>query len=313
MVTDPIELTPTQQRLLDQLRRAEPVVFDESFVTQLVERAEAALARASERLGGLQLRVTKHWLVGVHGCEVRHVSPEPFRWSVPAAKGFVAHKAIELGAHWQGAAAPAVLVDEALARLADEASQRGDFVAGLTEAERAELRCFATERATRFLQDFPPIPVGAHPTFEASTRWEPHGTVVLSGKTDLVVGRPHGRESTKLIIDFKSGGRATHHRDDLRFYALLETMVRKVPPRRLVTYYLESCEADTEDVTEGVLEAALARVEGALARHAELALGERPPERRVGGGCRWCHVLATCDEGRAHLRALDDDGSQGFD
>ncbi len=184
---------------------------------------------------------------------------------------------------------------------------------GLTDAERAELRSFAVDRVTRFVQDFPPLPARSHPVLEARLRWSGEGTVELVGKTDLVIGRPNGRISTLLIIDFKTGWRSSHHRDDLRFYALLETLRRQVPPRRLVTYYLDSCEADVEDVTEGVLESTLARLEGALERHVELVVDEREPEFRPGGACRWCPVRPDCSSGTAHLRALDDDGSQGFD
>jgi hypothetical protein len=313
-VDTPVELTPTQLRLLDQLKRdGDPLVFDADFVDDLVARATQMVASMSGRLGGEKLWVSKGWVSKVLGCEARHLAPDDFRWTPANARGFVAHKAIELSAHWPGEPVPSVLVDEALARLADEASNRGDFVGGLTDADRAELRGFAVDRVTRFLQDFPPLPQRAQPVFEASTKWAPPGTITLSGKTDLIVGRPDGRTSTRLIIDFKTGWRSTHHRDDLRFYALLETVVRKVPPRRLVTYYLDTCEADVEDVTEAVLETALARLEGAIERHVELTVDARPAEKRVGTSCRWCHVLDGCAEGKAHLWALDDDGSQGFD
>ncbi|MEX0847885.1 MAG: PD-(D/E)XK nuclease family protein [Ilumatobacteraceae bacterium] len=310
----PVELTPTQQRLLDQLKReGDPLVFDADFVDDLVARSTQMVSTMSVRLGGEKLWVSKGWVSKVLGCEARHLAPDDFRWTPAIARGFVAHKAIELSAHWQGEPVPSALVDEALARLATEASNRGDFVATLSEGDRAELRGFAIDRVTRFMQDFPPLPQRAQPLFEASTRWAPAGTIVLSGKTDLIIGRPDGRTSTRLIIDFKTGWRSTHHRDDLRFYALLETVVRKVPPRRLVTYYLDTCEADVEDVTEGVLETALARIEGAIERHIELTVDARPAEKRPGGVCRWCQVLEVCTEGRSHLRAMDDDGGQGFD
>lgn len=307
------ELTPTQQRLLDQLRRdVTPVVFDEGFIDDLVARAHDAMAHCSERLGGERLVVSKGFLVNVLGCESRHLEPDSFAWSPATARGFVSHKAIELGAHWAGEAVPEVLVDEAIVRLGDDASQRGDFVAGLTDADRAELRSFAVDRVTRFLQDFPPIPARSQPVYEARTRWSPPGCVELVGKTDLVIGRPEGRVSTRLIVDFKTGWRSMHHRDDLRFYALLETVVRRVPPRRLVTYYLDAAEADVEDVTEGVLEAALARLVGGIERHVELTVELRPPRKTTGASCRWCVALPRCDEGRAHLSGVDD-GSQGFD
>ena len=308
------ELTPTQQRLLDQLRRdGEPLVFDAAFIDDLVARAQAIANEASARLGGERLVVSKNFLSQVHGCEAKHLLPDSFEWTPANARGFVSHKAIELGAHWQGEPVPEVLVDEALARLADQPSHQGDFIAGLTDADRAELRGGAVERVTRFLQDFPPLPARAQPLFEARTRWTPPGCIELVGKTDLVIGRPDGRISTKLVIDFKTGWPSPAHRHDLRFYALLETVVRRVPPRRLVTFYLDSSEADVEDVTPSVLEAALARVEGAVVRHAELTVEQQPPVKRVGSACRWCPALPTCDDGRRHLAVLDDDGSQGFD
>jgi hypothetical protein len=308
------ELTPTQKRLLDQLRRdADPLVFDEEFIDDLVARAETVVDEATEALGGERLVVSKNFLTQVLGCEAKHLLPDTFEWTPANARGFVSHKAIELGAHWPGEPAPEMLVDEALARFADQASNQGDFVAGLTDGDRAELRAGAVERVTRFLQDFPPLPSRAQPVFEARTRWTPKGCIELVGKTDLVIGRPEGRTSTKLVIDFKTGWASPAHRHDLRFYALLETLSRRVPPRRLVTFYLDSADADIEDVTPSVLETALARLEGALKRHAELTVGNQPPLKRVSTACRWCPGLASCHEGRQHLAMLDDDGSQGFD
>lgn len=309
----PPDLTPTQQRLLQQLRRdADPLVFDPDFVDDLVRRGSEIAHVMSGRLGGERLVVSKGFLTDALGCEAKHLLPDSFSWSPATARGFVSHKAIELGAHWPGEPVPAVLVDEAIARLADDVGNRGDYIATLGDADLAELRGFAVDRVTRFLQDFPPLPARAQPVFEARTRWSPEGTVELVGKTDLVVGKPEGRTSTRLIIDFKTGWRSPHHRDDLRFYALLETLVRKVPPRRLVTYYLDACEADVEDVTESLLESALARMEGAVERHVELAIERRTPVKRTGSSCRWCPARETCVEGQSHLAMLDDDGSQGF-
>jgi len=307
-------LTPTQQRLLDQLRRdATPLVFDEAFVTDLVTRAREAVDELAERLGGEKLYVSKSFLTRALGCEVQHLQPSEFEWNPSTARGFVAHKAIELHLNWRGEPNPSDLIDEALARLAEEPSRRGDWIAGLTDADHAQLRCFALERLTRFVQDFPPLPRSADPIPEASSRWRPNACVELAGKADLVLGRLDGRTSRRLIVDFKTGGRSHHHRHDLRFYALLETLCREVPPRKLVTYYLDYAEAEVEDVTEGILESALERVLGALERHVELTVDRRPPVKRAGASCRWCPVLPDCDDGRTHLALVDDDGSQGFD
>jgi len=302
------DLTPTQQKVLALLRRTdEPLVFDREFVARLLEEATEAVAAFSARLGGAKLFVSKNMLSNVHGCEVRHLAPDDFEWNTSTASGFVAHKAIELMLNWRGTPTPSELVDDAIARLADQFGSRGDFVARLGDADLAELRSKALDRTTKFMQDFPPLPATAHPMLESSIRWAPPGTIEMGGRADLVVGRPEGEESRLLIIDLKSGMRSPHHRDDLRFYALVETLRRGVPPRKLVTYYLDTCEPDAEDVTEGVLESAMTRTLEGIARHVELVAEGREPAKRVGVACRWCPLRANCAEGQSYLDDRDVD------
>lgn len=306
--------TPTQERILAQLRRdPTPLVFDAEPIAALTERARAAFEHLSSRLGGLKLFVGKSMLSSVHACEARYLERDEFSWSPASARGFVAHKAIELRTNWRGEPTPADLVDEAIARLADETSRRGDWMAGLDDGDLAELRGYALERVTRFVQDFPPLDLRAEPILEATTRWRATSCIDLGGKTDLILGKPEGRISKRLIVDFKTGFRSHHHRADLQFYALVETLARQVPPRKLVTYYLDEAEAEVEDVTLAMLDAALDRTIAGVERHVELTIDGRVPVRRPSGGCRWCPLQTTCDDGRVHLAALADDGRQGFD
>jgi hypothetical protein len=301
-------LTPAQQRTLDLIKRApEPVVFDDALVDHLVETATRELARLSALLQGESLWVSKGFLAKVHGCEVRHLAPDDFEWRPATAAGFVAHKAIELSLNWRGEPDPGMVVDEALARLADQADARGAYVGGLSDGDWAELRSRAIDRTTKFLQDFPPLPLSAHPVLEAAAKWRPAGTIELSGKVDLVVGKPSGRESRLLIIDFKSGSHSFQHRDDLRFYALVQTLRQRVPPRKLVTYYLDYAEGEAEDVTEGILEASLARALEGIERHVELTVQGRAPVKRAGVACRWCPLQKECAEGLAFLANADAD------
>ena len=302
------ELTPTQQRNLALMRRTgDPLVFDESFIDELVSDATDAIAELSSMLEVVNLFVAKGWVTRVHGCEVLHLQPDDFAWKPATAAGFVAHKAIELALNWRGEPVPAVVVDEALARLADDANQRGSYVAGLDDGAWAELRSRAIDRTTKFLQDFPPLPPAAHPVLESNAKWRPEGTIEFSAKVDLAIGKPEGRESRLLIVDFKSGYRSHHHRDDLRFYALLETLRHRVPPRKLATYYLDYAESDAEDVTEGTLRAALDRTLSAIERHIELTIEHDEPVKRVGGSCRWCPLNESCTEGAAFLRQSEAD------
>ncbi len=297
-------LTPVQERNLALLRRAgEPLVFDRKFIDNVTEQALAGIAELSERLGGERLWVSKGFLANVHGCEAKHLHPDEFEWTAANAAGFVAHKAIELALNWRGEPTPADVVDEALARLADQADQRGAFVGGLSDGDWAELRSRAIDRTTKFLQDFPPLPRGAQPVLEAASKWRPPGSIEFSGKVDLAIGKPHGNESRLLIVDFKSGNRAHHHRDDLRFYALLHTLRQSVPPRKLVSYYLDYSDSEAEDVTEGTLQAALVRTLEGIERHVELTVEGRPAVKRPGFSCRWCPLRGECAEGIAFLAA----------
>ncbi len=305
-MTDVAAFTPVQERTFAVLRRpAEPVEFDASDIESLVAHAHAAVAELSGLLGGEKLWVTKGFLSKVHGCEAHHLAPDEFAWKPSNAAGFVAHKAIELGVHWRGVPTPEQLVDEAIAALSDDTSRRGDFVAGLTDAEHAALRGKAVERTTKFIQQFPPLDARAHPMLEAAVKWRPEGSIELGGKADLVIGRPVGRESRRVIVDFKSGGRAAVHREDLRFYALLETLAYRVPPRRLVSYYLDSADCEVEDVTIGALQSALRRTLDGIAVHAALVVEGRPAVKRPGFVCRWCPLNVSCAEGRAFLGTND--------
>jgi len=56
---DDLDLTPTQQRTLDLLRRApEPVLFDRDEIRELIEAATLAARDLDERAGEARLVVT---------------------------------------------------------------------------------------------------------------------------------------------------------------------------------------------------------------------------------------------------------------
>ena len=315
----PPGLTPVQERTFALLRRrGEPVVFEPGFVEEIQTIATEALTGFAERLAAGRddrpfgpdetvLFISKHRLAAILGCEVQALADDEFAWNVAIAGGQIAHRAIELGLNWRGESEPHRLVDEALARVADEDSSLGDWLERRGEADRADLRSDAIERVTTFMECFPPIDQRSRPMTEARLRWPVSGPIVLSGKVDLVIGRPVGAESRKVIIDLKTGRPRPQHRDDLRFYALLETLRTSVPPRKLVSYYLDAADAEAEDVTEGVLRAALRRTLDGIDALVSLHRKERVAVKRPGGPCHWCPLAEDCDEGRAWLERRDDD------
>jgi hypothetical protein len=300
-------LTPVQQRTLDALRRSDPpVVFDPDFIADLRADTEAALAELGERLlhgdgHATELFVNKHGIAGVLDCEAHYLAPDDFAWSPARARGQVSHKAIQLLLNWRGEPTPADLVDEALARLADEPRKLGDYLAGLGPGDEADVRGQAVERVTKFLECFPPLDRRWHPMTEASAQYPLEGPILLRARVDLVIGRPVERESRKVIIDLKSGRIIPRHREDLRFYALVETLCRDVPPRKLATFSLDSGAAVVENVAPAHLRSALRRTLDAIERMIELRAEGRDPQRTPGVSCRWCPLLDGCEPGRASM------------
>jgi CRISPR/Cas system-associated exonuclease Cas4 (RecB family) len=311
--------SPAQQALIDLLRRPEqPVAFPTDLGDELEAELEDALGGACSHLSTEDpLWVSKHLLASVHGCEAHHVAAasQPFEWTVPAARGLVAHKAIELGVHWQGEPAPMELVDEALARLQEDDRQGiQGFLNRLRAGDRAELRGLAVDLVAGFQECFPPLRSAWYPVTESRVRVELFGgALVLSGKTDLTLGRPMGLVANKVIIDLKSGRPIPAHREDLRFYALLETIKLGVPPRQLASYYLEVGRAHPEEVTPAVLHSAVRRVVDGVIKVVELSLGQRPPTKQPGASCRWCPVRPNCVEGQAELARRAEAGEASED
>ena len=169
-----------------------------------------------------------------------------------------------------------------MARLGDEERDFGRWIAALSASDEADLRGQAVERVSKFAECFPPLDVRSNPVTEAAAQWPLDHPILLRARVDLVMGRPQGRESRKVIIDLKTGRVTQRHREDLRFYALVETFVRDVPPRKLATFYLDSAEPIVEDVTEGVLRTALRRTLDGIHRLIQLQIEGEAADQETG-------------------------------
>jgi hypothetical protein len=307
------DLNPAQEQVLELLGATadERPTFDAALRHELRAELETQLGHLAGDLDPDDpFFVSKHKLGSVHGCEVRMLADEDagFEWSVPTARGTVAHKAVELSVHWRGEPNPTELVDESIARLSNDGSSLAEFLQRAGEVDLAELRGEALDRVTKFLESFPPLQSRWRPVTESRARVEVlDGRVILSGKVDLSLGQARGTTAGKVLIDLKTGGFAPVHLDDLRFYALLETIRLGVPPRLVATYYLDSGHPQTEAITVGLLESTVARVADGVERLVGLAHGTIEPRLRPGPACSWCVALPDCEAGRAHL-ALDDRG-----
>src|SRR4029077_4718438 len=96
----------------------------------------------------------------------------------------------------------------------------------------AELQAEPPEWFPSFLESPPPLKSRWRPALEGRMRVELFdGRIVLAGKYDLSLGTAQGSTAGKVIVDFKTGGFAPTHVDEMRFYALLDTIKIGTPPR----------------------------------------------------------------------------------
>jgi hypothetical protein len=306
-------LSPAQRDVLAVLgaRPHERPEFDPRLRHELRAELEDRLRPLLEHLPEREtLWLGKRALATVHGCEGHHMAEqaEEFAWSPPTARGTVAHKAIELSVHWRGDPAPGDLVDEAFARLIASSDRISTYLGGLGEGERAELRSSAVETTTMFLECFPKLESRWRPVTESRLRSDLcEDRVVLSGKVDLTVGRAEGLRAGKVLLDLKTGGFAPSHREDLRFYALVETLRIGTPPRLVASYYLDGGRVQDELVTEAVLHSALERVVQGAEAIVELEHQGREPVLKPGAPCRWCPLNGTCEPGIRWLEHRDEE------
>jgi hypothetical protein len=279
--------------------------FEPDLARGLRADLRQALEPVDERLelAGTELHVSKGGLARVHQCE-RHFANPDFEWGPATARGWVAHKAIELGVFATGERAPMDLVDMALDRQLEESDGLGEWLLTAAAPELAELRAEATALVTSFEECFPPLKSSWRPRTEAPAKHRV-GQVVLRAKVDLALGRSEGPRAGMLIVDFKTGRPYPAHMDDLRFYALVETLRIGVPPFRVASDYLDSATWHAEDITPELLAITVRRVGDGAVKMAELQLEERAPTFTPGPACRWCTLRTTC-EGPSLLAAAED-------
>jgi len=300
------KLNDAQQEIIDRLRSVgvERPRFEPGLRDALRLEIERGLAPLVQDLGDDDLYLSKHKLEQVHGCEGKFLAEEDveFAWSVPIARGIVAHKAIEIEITSKRRWASLDLVDEAIARFQNEGRGLGDWLQTASEADVDMVRAEANNALCSFQECWPPLKREWRPATEVSMRAEFFtGKVVLTGKPDLTVGFAQGQTAGKVVVDFKTGRVSPSHVADLRFYALLDALRIGVPPRLLVSYYLDAADLQAEPVTEDVLDATVHRTVAAAERIVELRTGSRPPRLAPSAACRWCPALPTCDVGNAFL------------
>jgi hypothetical protein len=295
-------LSPAQRRVIDVLGRRADYLPDTGqalgpdVAVALRESLESGLrAVASLVPDGESLWIGKTPLASHEACPGlwRAQLDDRFSWSIASVRGTVSHKAIELSLNWRGEVEPARVVDAAITRMLDGVGSAGAFLRTLSTVELAELRSASVDMVTAFEECFPPLKARWRPVVDGRLRAELcGGRIVLAGRPDLTLGQ--ASRSGKVIVDLKTGGRRDHHVEDLRFYALVDTLRVGLPPRRMATMYLDTGQPVVEPVTPDLLAAAAERVVLTTTSMAETRWGTMPTELREGRHCAWCPARDAC-------------------
>ena len=298
-----MELTAVQRRTLEQLvGTGERPAFPPDVAQRLRDRIETAVR-------GLDLS-DQLWLgkekLNDHGrCEGKFhaaVSGEnpPFEHSPKSAAGALLHRAIQAEVGSRADAEAHSLAAFAAERLVEEDARFAEFWRELDGLGQDEALMEVVRRVELFRASFPPLrPLRGEltPVSELPLKAELlGGALVLSGRVDLVLGRPDATSparATRLAIDLKSGGAYPEYPEDMRFYALLMTLRFGVPPYRAASLFLDSGEWQAEEVSEDLLAHAADRVVAA-ARSASALGNGREPDLRPGAWCGWCPRRFDC-------------------
>ncbi len=305
-------LTPAQQATLDLIR----LPTDERITHNSTIRAQIQLELEKETVNLVDqidepLWVSKRQLQAVTSCEALYEAQqeESFEWKVPMTRGQIFHKCVELSIHLSPTRTAPELVDEAMVSIMKRGDGLANFLFELSDVERAEIRSEVASLLQTFFDTFPPLQNSWNPTTESPRKVILHrGKIVLQGRFDLTVGRPDELTAGRVLIELKTGRAVPHHLDDLRFYALLETLVVGVPPALLASFYVDAGTVQVETVDEDLLRSSVRRTSKALKRLLQLRLKETQPERRASGSCRWCPVAANCLPGQSWLEEANGSG-----
>ncbi len=152
---------------------------------------------------------------------------------------------------------------DALSALATDEGQRTvlDYVGRLAPAPRRELDEEVRAHALGISSWWPDLsPAWLARTADRISLPLAGGRIVLAGVFDLVIGRPSTGRASVCVVELKSGERRSTDRDELSFYALLETLRSGAPPFRVAAWYSRTGAVDAFDVTDDGLAITVARI-----------------------------------------------------
>jgi hypothetical protein len=316
----PVTTTPAQQRFVTELlawgvpRQDRDPELVETLLARLTPSVAAWLdARPSGATSRRPLLITKTRLSRLV-CDGLQQDPVPYSHSWANVRGTLAHAAIEQDVLGGRSVAAALHAEHAWRRSAtDRPGDPASLAAWLNVRDAGE-RAQMLEEVAALVSDFREVwpDLSAAPlqvrTEQRLVAWLGGRAIRLQGVPDLIVGSTvaDGRPRT-LIVDLKTGlPRGQQDRDELRFYALLQTLRDGVPPFRWATFYVTEGRLEHEDLDVALLHTATDRVADALLQAVRLAslsaessavaaeTASHAERLRGGGWCARCLRQERC-------------------
>ncbi len=298
---------PSGEALLNRIRAVDvtrPEV-DLAVAGQVRSTLEDAVRPAvGEIPDGVTVRITKARIHQVLTCE-RHLVArldEAVRQSPDLVRGRVLDRLFAQVAQGFGVS------DDPVGDALEAAEADGDRSlavdwAALSSGDQVEVVEKVREVIAALSSRWPRLPPNAFVRLQETICSElAGGRVVLSGRVDLMVGKPTATHVGTTMIDIKGGRWRFQDSFDAGWYALIETLRHGVPPFQTGTYYLRDGALDLTVVSDDLLSQWTSRLADAAERLSQLAAG-RAPVTTPNPLCPWCPALPACQPGRDFVEA----------
>lgn len=298
---------PSGEALLNRIRAIDVTrpEIDLTVADQVRATLEDAVAPSAEQIpDGVTVRITKAKVHQVLTCE-RHLVArlgETVEPSPDLVRGRLLDRLFAQVVHGFGVSNEPVRDALEAAEADGDGSLTSDWAA-LSPGDQADVDEAVRAIAAALSSRWPQLPPNALVRLQETIRAElAGGRVALSGRVDLMVGKPTATHVGTTMIDVKGGRWRFQDSFDAGWYALIETLRHGVPPFQAGTYYLQDGALDLTVVSEDLLSQWTSRVADAAERLSQLAAG-RPPATTPNPLCPWCPALRACQPGRDFVEA----------
>lgn len=291
-------LTPRQIKTLNELIAIglQRPTEKQGLIEELYNKIKTETTEVLNKWTSKNFYLTKSQLTSVLQCEglvVAKASEVTSSFSAPALVGTFTHAAIQL-AYTHPNRGIDEYVKHAIIGVRSNNEKIDSWWSEREIGEQSDIMVQVNSKLINFLDDWPRIDAKWNPRFEEAINAK-IGNLTLSGRADLVIGRPRtDGKQTLLIVDLKTGSLKEEHETEAMFYALAAAIRYGVTPWRSTVYSLSSGEWTDPEVTEGRLHDVAEKVIKSVNSAINVLTEIKPALLTPGDHCAWCPARNTC-------------------